>query len=260
MQKTMKVVESLGKEQAMRNNHKNRLIKMIAWVKNKIGEDGIQINVNGIIRDLTEEGKADRVNYHKSKQDFVFSKYPTELTKLFLSDPTQMYIKRNSPTDPLKQHSFDHLRKYHDVILFGANRVRQRLPAGYGQEMKAFLDSLKKRNVKAKKEGLVEEKQADPIGLPLYKLICRWSIQTDDMFFWASTLLLWNCMTRCGNVDKLRLSNFVMGTDSIIVQLKSTKMDSIGEKTSPKNIYANPFDVRICPFTALGCFFALQDS
>ena len=43
MQKTMKVVESLGKEQATRNDHSNRLIKMIAWVKNKIGEDGIAI-------------------------------------------------------------------------------------------------------------------------------------------------------------------------------------------------------------------------
>ena len=43
MQKTMKVVESLGKEQATRNDHSNRLIKMRAWVKNKIGEDGIAI-------------------------------------------------------------------------------------------------------------------------------------------------------------------------------------------------------------------------
>ena len=144
MQKTMKVVESLGKEQAMRNNHKNRLIKMIAWVKNKIREGGIQININDIIRDLTEEEKADRVNYHKSKQDFTYSKNPVELTKLFLSDPSQMYKKRNSPTDPLKQYSFDHLRKYHDAIFFGANRARVRLPAGYGQEMKAFLDLFKK--------------------------------------------------------------------------------------------------------------------
>ena len=105
----------------------------------------------------------------------------------------------------------------------------------------------------------MEKKQADPISLPLYKLICRWSIQAGDMFFLVFTVLLWNYMARCGNVDELRLSNFVMGTDSIIVQFKSTKMDSVGEKTSPKNIYANPFDFWICPFTALGCFFALQD-
>lgn len=259
MQKTMKVVESLGKEQATRNDHNNRLIRMIAWVLKKIADGGIQININEIIRDLTDEEKADRVNYHKCKQDFIYSKYPAELTKLFLSDPAQMYKKRASPTDPLKQYSFDHLRKYHDAILFGANRARQKLPAGYGQEMKAFLDSLKKRNARAKKEGIVEEKQADPISLPLYKLICRWAIQTGDTFFWAFTVLLWNCMARCGNVDELRLSNFVMGTDSIILQFKTTKMDATGEKTSPKNIYSNPFDFRICPFTALGCYFALQD-
>ena len=93
----------------------------------------------------------------------------------------------------------------------------------------------------------------------MYKLICRWAIQTGDTFFWAFTVLLWNCMARCGNVDELRLSNFVMGTDSIILQFKTTKMDATGEKTSPKNIYSNPFDFRICPFTALGCYFALQD-
>ena len=32
MQKTMKVVESLGKEQATRNDHNNRLIRMMASV------------------------------------------------------------------------------------------------------------------------------------------------------------------------------------------------------------------------------------
>ena len=107
----MKVVESLGKEQATRNDHNNRLIRMIAWVLKKIADGGIQININEIIRDLTDEEKADRVNYHKCKQDFIYSKYPAELTKLFLSDPAQMYKKRASPTDPLKQYSFDHLRK-----------------------------------------------------------------------------------------------------------------------------------------------------
>ena len=119
----------------------------------KIADGGIQININEIIRDLTDEEKADRVNYHKCKQDFIYSKYPAELTKLFLSDPAQMYKKRASPTDPLKQYSFDHLRKYHDAILFGANRARQKLPAGYGQEMKAFLDSLKKAKCESQKRG-----------------------------------------------------------------------------------------------------------
>ena len=171
------------------NDHNNHLIKMIAWVE-KIADEDIQINVSEIIRDLTDEEKADRVNHHKCKQDFIYSKYPAELTKLFLSDPAQIYKKRASPTDPLQQYSFDYLRKYHDAILFGANRARQKLPEGYGQEMKVFLDSLKKRNARAKKEGIVEEKQADPISLPLYKLICRWAIQTGDTFFWAFTVCL----------------------------------------------------------------------
>ena len=36
-------------------------------------------------------------------------------------------------------------------------------------------------------------------------------------------------------------------------------MDGKGERTTPKNVYANPFDYKVCLFTAFGCYFCLVD-
>ena len=48
--------------------------------------------------------------------------------------------------------------------------------------MKKYLDSLKKSKVKAKKEGELDENEADPINLPLYSFICKWLIIIVDIF------------------------------------------------------------------------------
>ena len=77
--------------------------------------------------------------------------YLAALLNLFLSDPAQKHKKRTSENEPLKQNGHDHIRKYHDSILHGANRAGKRLPIGHGQDMKKFLDSLKKSKAIAKK-------------------------------------------------------------------------------------------------------------
>ena len=58
------------------------------------------------------------------------------------------------------------------------------------------------------------------------------------------------------NIDTLSLQNFTMATDSMVINYDNTKMDQTGDKTTPKNAHANPFDFKICPFVALGIFLA----
>ena len=88
-------------------------------------------------------------------------------------------------------------------------------------------------------------------------MICLWALVSKNIFAWVFTVFQWNLMARSINVDTLTIQNFSMGTDSMIVQYDDTKTDKKGEKTTPKNIYANPFDFKICPFVALGVYFAI---
>ena len=69
----------------------------------------------------------------------------------------------------------------------------------------------------------------------------------------------WSCMARSISIDDLTFAQVALGTDSLVVEYIDLKADQKGERTSPKNCYANPFDYRVCIFTALGCYFCLHD-
>ena len=66
-------------------------------------------------------------------------------------------------------------------------------------------------------------------------------------------------MARSINIGELNFKSFSMGTDSFIITFNDTKKDPTGEKVSPKNIYANHSDFRICPATATGLYLAVND-
>ena len=63
-------------------------------------------------------------------------------------------------------------------------------------------------------------------------------------------------MARSEKIDDLTFGQFKVGKDSIVIEYDDSKADQTGEKTTPKNCYPNPFDCRICMFTALGCYLA----
>ena len=69
----------------------------------------------------------------------------------------------------------------------------------------------------------------------------------------------WSCMARSINIDDLTFAMASLGTDSLIIEYADSKADQKGERTSPKNCYANPFNFQVCIFTALGCYFCVND-
>ena len=156
-------------------------------------------------------------------------------------------------------YSFSHLRKFYDAILFGSYRARVPLPIEFEMEMKAYIDSMKKEKTQAKKRGETDEREADPIPFELYRLLCKYAIEVGNTFVWAFTVLQWSCMARSVSIDDLTFGQLSLGSDSLIVEYCDSKADQSGERTSPKNCYANPFDVNVCIFAAPGCYFCIND-
>ena len=66
-------------------------------------------------------------------------------------------------------------------------------------------------------------------------------------------------MVRSISIDDLNFSQIALGTDSLVVEYVDSKADQKGERTSPENLYANPFNYQVCIFTALNCYFYLHE-
>jgi hypothetical protein len=78
-----------------------------------------------------------------------------------------------------------------------------------------------------------------------------------NIVVWTFTVLQWNCMGRSAYIDPLGIHNLGIGAaDSYKIKYDDSKSDSTGEKVSPKNIYASPFDPKICSVTAIGIWLA----
>jgi hypothetical protein len=63
----------------------------------------------------------------------------------------------------------------------------------YYNDIEKFLTSYRKETVDAKKEGKLDEQEADPISWPLFKLILSWALDTSNIFVWTYSILQWNC-------------------------------------------------------------------
>ena len=172
------------------------------------------------------------------------------MVKAFLAQKKQ---KANGNTSSHVQ-----LCKYHDAILWGSQQAKQLLPRAYYDEIEKFLTSYKKETVDAKKEGKLDEQEADPISWSLFKLILSWALDTSNVFVWTYSILQWNCMARSVNIGSLGFHNFRAGEDHIVCCYDDTKTDQTGKMCTDKHIYANPLEPTVCPFLALAVFFSLE--
>jgi hypothetical protein len=85
-----------------------------------------------------------------------------------------------------------HIRKYNGSIFHGSKEAKEKLPLTYYTEMEQFLASFKKATVKAKKDGMLDEHEADPIPYALYHLILQWSLGSKNILVWVYSILQWN--------------------------------------------------------------------
>lgn len=244
---SMQETENFAKKQKTVNDYCCRITSMVKWVQ----QNYPQYYDLGVV-ELTNEQK-EKKKYHRQTHDFIYDKINIKIIKGFIS------ANKFKADNPNQQYGFVHMRKYHNAIQFGARRAEVQLPQSYRLKMPLFLDSLKKEKTKAKKEGNVTEKEADPITFALYSSICNYAIKVGDLYLWAYTVCQWNCLARSINIDNLSFGQLSLGMDSLIIEYFDSKSDQSGEKTVPKNCFANPFDMHICIFTALGCYLSTQE-
>ena len=189
-------------------------------------------------------------NYYK--RDLIYTGFNVKFLIAFLLKTKY----KQGATGKIKQ--FGDIRKYKDAILWGSSIAQSPLPTEFYTGIDQYLKSYKKEAVVAKKNGLVDEHGADPIPTSLYRLICQWSIQNNNIFMWFWTLYQWNTMARCASIDPLAFHNMSLGRDSVICKYDDSKTKKAGEKLSEKNIYANPIDFFLCWWTSFAIYCSIN--
>lgn len=237
-----------SEKKATRQDYRNRLQRMVDWCVVTYPDFAAYA-----ICPISEEEKNESTkHFHKQTADFNYERLNSEIIRAYLST-----IRKERADGTGKTRSFSHVRKFYDAILFGAREQGSVLTQKFHQEIELYLKSFKKESIVAKRCGETEENDSDPMPLPLYTAICTWFVLESDIYSWTFLVLMWNCMARGASIDPLGLHNIKLGTDSIIITYDDSKMDGTGERTHPKNCYANPTNPNICIFLALSIYFSL---
>ena len=85
-----------------------------------------------VVFNLSPAQRADRRRYHTATQDLRYDRLNPELTKLYLSGG----VKKKKDG---KHYGFEHVRKYHDAILYCSKLAKQDLPRNYLTQMKQYI-------------------------------------------------------------------------------------------------------------------------
>lgn len=235
----------LGMNPKTRKDYRKRISRIINFLKEFL-PDYYRIGV----RQLPEEEIARTTRYmFGEREDLIYTGINAQFLVAFLSSTDKR-------TDG-KLKSYEDIRKYRDSVLWGAKVAGERMPMQLYESLETYLSAYKKKFASAKKQGRVEEYSTDPIPIAVYRLLLRWSIETNNIYSWIWTLLQWNCMARSASIDCLSFHNFSLGQDSIVVKYDETKADKAGEKLSEKNIYSNPLDWQMCTWLAFGIYCSL---
>lgn len=70
-------------------------------------------------------------------------------------------------------------------------------------------------------------------------------------YVYAFIVLCWNMFQRANTVGSLSYTHFSWEGDSMVVTMSKHKGDQTGDRTSPKHLFANPYDPFMCPVLAL---------
>ena len=144
-------------------NRNNRYMKYLSREYPQVYQDGT-IGLSD-----AEIATANKYYFNKTR-DLVYSGFRVDIFKAFLSSTKVKKIDEDG-NEILK--SPEDLRKYGDAVMWGAQIVGQRLPTEYYEEMDRFKASYKKEYAGAKKDGRVEENEAEPITAKLFRLMCQ---------------------------------------------------------------------------------------
>lgn len=229
----IEATQSMSMKNPCRRNYRNRIKRFINYTNASYPgyyEAGT--------RPVSEEEIATENKYYFGhNRDLIYAGLRVDILKAFLSSNK---VKRIEDGNVFLKSPED-LRKYGDAIRWGAEMAGQMLSTEYYHEMDKFKASYKKEYAQAKKDGRVEENDAEPITSNLFRLMCQWAIEENNVYVWVFGLLQWNLMARSISIDPLAFHNMKRGvSDSIEFLPDTTKSDQAGEFVTVKNVYGNP--------------------
>jgi hypothetical protein len=220
---------------------------MIEWIQDSYVEVFDQS-----VRVITDEDRDNTSMYYYAddEYDFNYAGLHPQYIKAFIAD---MKVKPNG-----KIYGYSHISKFYDAIKWGCDRTEALLSTFFYSEMDKYMASYKKDYAAAKKDGNVDENEADAISSALFQVLMKWAVEEGNVFVWCFALLMWNLMARSINVDCIALHSIKRGIlDSITFKYDETKMDKTGEFVQEKHCYSNPYNPFVCIFTALGCYLSI---
>ena len=81
---------------------------------------------------------------------------------------------------------------------------------------------------------------------------------SESVFACAFLCLTWNLMCRSANTVSIHLHHMEWMDDSLSIYFAHMKNDQCGSrKRDPRHIYANPFELLICPIVCLAMYFSI---
>ena len=135
----------------------------------------------------------DLSKYHFNKtEDIIYSSSNGGINVKFVMK--FLAYTRKKKTGNFKTHG--ELRKYKDAILWGAKVQNELLPSSFYTQIERYLNSFKKEVAVARRDGIVEDKAADPITVPLYHLFLKWALEENNSLVWFWTVAQWSCIAR----------------------------------------------------------------
>ena len=183
-------------------NARARLSEMIIFLKHKYPAVARRLVIKITQRDLNDP----TFHWYGATEDFVYSDIHPDIIKAFLSlkknkkfvlprgRAAQEKALRKNPNREDRIMGFDHIRKFHDALLFGASEKKTRMSDLYNIEMKKYLAQYKKEVAANRKTGKVDEYDSDPFSFQLVRQLASWFLNSGDIFCWFFLLMQWNCM------------------------------------------------------------------
>jgi hypothetical protein len=125
-----------------------------------------------------------------------------------------------------------------------------------------FVNGYGRLVAKKKETGLMKNFEGKvALTFSLFVDLCKKSLFACDLrstfsrFVHLFGILCWNMFARSNSVANLRTNHIIWENDAMLVDMSRHKADQTGENTTPKHIYANPYQPEICPILAMGLHF-----
>ena len=239
-----------------RKNHRHRIRRMTEfWKQSDKAPDGC---VERAVRKVPRDEHNNKSNWFHAneprvgpfKEDLHCDETSADCCKQFLRE---IMIKKDRD-----YRSADDVGKFRDAIMWGAKTAKQFTPPTFCGDIEIFHKAHRKKHANARKRGNAQDTAADPVTSALCKKLLEWSLDENNVCAWHWTQQQWNLMAWLANVDPVKLHNFRLGINLMTVKFDESKADKQAQRLAPKNVYAHPFDFRLCHFTGLGIHIALR--